>query len=134
MAHELIVLVANGNRGGKGSLHFRVERKNSEGGKKVPKATESSIYGRILKKCMKEHSFHPRKAMLLHTYRSLVATGKLSRSKVVEQLLVTKSSKSDSGVLVITVLTSPYPTVGGKVQRFSCKWNCYYCPDQPGQV
>ena len=23
--------------------------------------------------------------------------------------------------------------VGEKVQRFSCKWNCYYCPNEPGQ-
>ena len=42
-------------------------------------------------------------------------------------LLVKKASKSQSGVLVITVLTSPYPTVNGKTQRFSCAWNCYYC-------
>ena len=34
-----------------------------------------------------------------------------------------KSSKSESGVLVITVLTSPYPKVGDRIQRFSCKWN-----------
>ncbi len=44
-----------------------------------------------------------------------------------------KSSKSDSGVLVITVLTSPYPKLGNKTQRFSCQWNCYYCPNEPGQ-
>ena len=48
-------------------------------------------------------------------------------------LLVKKSSKSQSGVLVITVLTSPYPKVGEKVQRFSCAWNCHYCPSEPGQ-
>ena len=37
------------------------------------------------------------------------------------------------GVLVITVLTSPFPTIGKKKQRFSCQWNCYYCPNEPGQ-
>lgn len=36
-------------------------------------------------------------------------------------------------MLVITVLTSPYPKVGEKTQRFSCEWNCYYCPNEPGQ-
>ena len=36
---------------------------------------------------------------------------------------------------MITVLTSPYPEVApGKKQRFSCKWNCYYCPNEPGRV
>lgn len=42
----------------------------------------------------------------------------------------------------MTVLTSPYPTYDApgkngkpgkrKVQRFSCKHNCYYCPNEPG--
>jgi hypothetical protein len=37
------------------------------------------------------------------------------------------------------VLTSPYPSFTDpesgkkKTQRFSCKWNCYYCPNEPGQ-
>ena len=54
-------------------------------------------------------------------------------------VLVKKSSKSESGVLVITVLTSPHPTytdpaTGARVvQDFSCEWNCYYCPNEPGQ-
>jgi histone acetyltransferase (RNA polymerase elongator complex component) len=34
---------------------------------------------------------------------------------------------------VITVLTSPYPEVDGVAQKFSCAWNCYYCPAEPGQ-
>ncbi len=31
------------------------------------------------------------------------------------------------------MLTSPYPEVDGKAQKFSCAWNCYYCPAEPGQ-
>jgi len=42
-----------------------------------------------------------------------------------------------AGVLVITVLTSPYPEIekNGKMkkQKFSCQWNCYYCPNEPDQ-
>lgn len=34
---------------------------------------------------------------------------------------------------MITVLTSPYPEYDGKVQQFSCKWNCHFCPNEPGQ-
>ena len=51
----------------------------------------------------------------------------------IKQLLVKKASKSQSGVLVITVLTAPYPIVNGKKQKFSCAWNCYYCPNEPDQ-
>ena len=51
--------------------------------------------------------------------------------------LVKKAGKSQSGVLVVTVLTSPQPTFDHegqrKTQRFSCQWNCYYCPNEPGQ-
>ncbi len=31
------------------------------------------------------------------------------------------------------MLTSPYPEVDGVAQKFSCAWNCYYCPAEPGQ-
>ena len=45
-----------------------------------------------------------RKAQLLHAYRSLIGRGEAESSPVMLQLLVKKSSKSQSGVLVITVL------------------------------
>ena len=63
------------------------------------------------------------------------------RNDALERALVSKHVRSLSGVLIVTVLTSPYPEydapgVGGKpgkrkVQRFSCKHNCYYCPNEP---
>jgi len=75
----------------------------------------------------------PRKSELLHVLSTLVARGEAPEGLALERLLVKKATKSLSGVLVITVLTSPYPKVGNKVQRFSCEWNCYYCPNEPGQ-
>jgi ELP3 family radical SAM enzyme/protein acetyltransferase len=48
---------------------------------------------------------------------------------VLEGFLVSKAPRSQSGVLVVTVFTSPYPDG----QTFSCQWNCYYCPNEPGQ-
>ena len=57
----------------------------------------------------------------------------------VEERLRVVRGKSHSGVLVITVFTSPTPsyddaTTGKRItQKFSCQWNCYYCPNQPGQ-
>lgn len=38
-------------------------------------------------------------------------------------------SRNNSGVSVITVLTSPYPDG----QSFSCKHDCFYCPAEPDQ-
>jgi histone acetyltransferase (RNA polymerase elongator complex component) len=54
-------------------------------------------------------------------------------------LLRIKRGKSHSGVLVVTVFTSDKPSYTDSetqqtiTQRFSCKWNCYYCPNEPGQ-
>ena len=42
-------------------------------------------------------------------------------------LLQKKPSRSLSGIASITVLTSPHP----HGQTFSCKHNCYYCPNEP---
>lgn len=49
-----------------------------------------------------------------------------------------KRGKSSSGVLVVTIFTAPYPSYTDedgifRQQKFSCKWNCYYCPNEPGQ-
>ena len=52
-------------------------------------------------------------------------------------LITKKKCKSNSGVLVITVLTSAHPeyidgdTGEVKTARFSCKHDCAYCPNEP---
>lgn len=54
-------------------------------------------------------------------------------------LLKIKRCKSHSGILSITVFTSPNPSytdpLNGqrKTQEFTCHWNCHYCPNEPGQ-
>jgi histone acetyltransferase (RNA polymerase elongator complex component) len=57
----------------------------------------------------------------------------------VRNMLRIKRGKSHSGVLVITLFTSPYPeyydTESNTTvkQAFTCHWNCAYCPNEPGQ-
>ena len=51
-------------------------------------------------------------------------------------LITKKKCKSNSGVLVITVLTSAHPQYINedgelKTARFSCKHDCAYCPNEP---
>eukprot|EP01063_Lacrimia_lanifica_P031282 TRINITY_DN5123_c0_g1_i1.p1 TRINITY_DN5123_c0_g1~~TRINITY_DN5123_c0_g1_i1.p1 ORF type:complete len:717 (+),score=227.05 TRINITY_DN5123_c0_g1_i1:69-2219(+) len=76
----------------------------------------------------------PKRSHLLFVYEQLVAEGEVAPSRDLEGRLVSKAMKSQSGVVSITVLTSPYPPgKDGKPQPFSCKYNCFYCPDQPGQ-
>lgn len=82
----------------------------------------------------RRHKMNPKKSQLLHMYKTMRSKGEVSEDVPhIEKLLMKKSSKSSSGVLVITVVTSPYPKIGDKVQTFSCKWDCHYCPNEPGQ-
>uniref|UniRef100_A0A7S2SI95 tRNA carboxymethyluridine synthase n=1 Tax=Mucochytrium quahogii TaxID=96639 RepID=A0A7S2SI95_9STRA len=87
----------------------------------------------------KQKKLH-KKSTMLHVLNTLMDQNRIgpelmseSELECLRRLLVKKGGKSNSGVLVVTVLTSPYPVVDGKVQRFSCNWNCYYCPNEPGQ-
>ncbi|KAF5153587.1 radical SAM enzyme/protein acetyltransferase ELP3 family protein [Theileria parva strain Muguga] len=50
---------------------------------------------------------------------------KLMVGSKLKHLLRNKAIRSNSGVVVITVMTSP--------GTFSCSENCYYCPNEPGQ-
>eukprot|EP01064_Diplonema_japonicum_P000114 TRINITY_DN10076_c0_g1_i1.p1 TRINITY_DN10076_c0_g1~~TRINITY_DN10076_c0_g1_i1.p1 ORF type:complete len:670 (+),score=77.27 TRINITY_DN10076_c0_g1_i1:2747-4756(+) len=91
-------------------------------------------YAKISIQMRKKYQLAPKKSVLLHVYQLLIREGGVAENSVIRQCLVTKAGKSQSGVLVITVLTSPTPSVeGGKAQNFSCKWDCHYCPNQPGQ-
>jgi histone acetyltransferase (RNA polymerase elongator complex component) len=61
------------------------------------------------------------------------------KRRILQGLLKIKHGRDYSGILSVTIFTSPYPeyvdSESGEVQRqsFSCKWNCAYCPNEPGQ-
>ena len=95
--------------------------------------TDRKTYHRAFAKAQKALKLVPRKSHLLALFAEMVRQGVATMENPLRALLVKKGLKSSSGVLVVTVLTSPYPRVGEKVQRFTCKWNCYYCPNEPGQ-
>lgn len=65
------------------------------------------------------------------------SSGDAKPSFGLSKFLVCKSMRSLSGVLVVTVFTSPYPswvdpdTGETHNQRFSCKHDCHYCPNEP---
>ena len=62
-------------------------------------------------------------------YLEEMAAGRMTRSLQLENALISSRCRGISGVSVITVFLSPYPDG----QAFSCKWNCAYCPNEPGQ-
>ncbi|KAH7646990.1 ELP3 like acetyltransferase involved in transcription [Cryptosporidium bovis] len=59
-------------------------------------------------------------------YQDFIETGENEKINNIEKSLLSKKAvRSQSGVVVITILTSP--------GEFSCKHDCHYCPNEPGQ-
>ena len=72
----------------------------------------------------------PKKSELLFVARRSTAV----RDVAAESYLVTKKSKSTSGVVVVTVFTTGTPPDEfKKTKTFSCKHDCAYCPNEPEQ-
>lgn len=86
--------------------------------KKKKRHTDTNCYGTVA--CKSE---------LYRVYRDKCA----KEGKVCDQKILTFLQKfpvrGESGVQVVAVTLSPYPNG----QKFTCQWNCKYCPDQPGQ-
>lgn len=73
-----------------------------------------------------------RKSVLLNIFNNLIHKSDFDESlhqyfDLLKLLMRKKPTRNLSGITSITVLTAPFPDG----QTFSCKHNCYYCPDEP---
>jgi elongator complex protein 3 len=57
---------------------------------------------------------------LLKTYQNLVKKKVITENSFLKSLLIMKQTRSMSGIVVVSVLTKPYP----------CPGNCLYCPSE----
>lgn len=83
------------------------------------------------KKFQRMYRYSISKNMLRHVYISETKTE-------APRELIKKACRSQYGILNVCVFTSAYPEYidkeGNKqTQMFSCKHNCYYCPNEPNQ-
>jgi len=89
----------------------------------------------------RKYHHSPNKTQLSATYSHLLANKTISSNETVRLYIKAKEMRGLSGVIVISVITSPYPEYtdadgNKKVQRFSCRHDCHYCPrelDKDGQ-
>ena len=91
----------------------------------------------------RRHKFTDKKSFLFKCYLKLVHEGVLPPETGPEQrlrkTLQIKPCKSWSGIVSITIFTSPYPVYTDRNtgvitrQEFSCAYNCSFCPNEPGQ-
>lgn len=71
------------------------------------------------------------KSILLHCYRKYSN----DNNPQILSLLQKRRVRNQSGVTVVTILTSPYPHVSDieNVKKdFTCDYDCAYCPKEPG--
>jgi ELP3 family radical SAM enzyme/protein acetyltransferase len=68
-----------------------------------------------------------KKTDLILEYQKQIENDISKENVLLEKLLCKKPSRSISGISSITLVMSPYPNG----QNFSCKHNCYYCPNEP---
>jgi len=68
------------------------------------------------------------KTELRNVYTKLIETGKITRNSNLDEYTKVKAVRDQQGVIVITVVMSPYPNG----QQFTCKYDCWYCPNVPG--
>lgn len=89
----------------------------------------------------KLYKFNNKKPFLFHIYlelkkQNLISEELILNEDILRQTIQIKPCKSWSGVVSITIFTSPYPEYmneEGKIikQQFSCNWNCHFCPSEP---
>jgi ELP3 family radical SAM enzyme/protein acetyltransferase len=92
--------------------------------------TSKSEYNKFYNKLVRSKgNIYIKKNFLVYVYRMMIKDGELENNEVVWSFIKKSPIRNMSGISVITVLTSPYPGD----QRFSCKHDCYYCPNEPGQ-
>jgi len=90
----------------------------------VPLSTEQEFNER-LRQMRRQFKTTPSKPQMVRAYSRLVERGVIQRNAAFERIGTKKAVRSNSGVVVITIVTAP--------GRFSCPHDCHYCPDEPGQ-
>jgi ELP3 family radical SAM enzyme/protein acetyltransferase len=63
-------------------------------------------------------------------YFNLLSQEKIKPSKIFREFARSHVVREDSGIISVSVMTSPTPFGKG----FSCAYDCHYCPNQPGGV
>jgi elongator complex protein 3 len=73
----------------------------------------------------------PSNIQLLKAYHELLKEKRIKKKMKIEEVLKTRPIRSLSGIVNVSVLTSPQPQ-WGKGKDLSCPSNCLYCPKEKG--
>ena len=81
----------------------------------------------LFNRICRETKINTKKTELILQYKNKVESQQISKDILLEKLLCKKPSRSISGISSITLVMTPYPNG----QSFSCKHDCFYCPNEP---
>ena len=79
-------------------------------------------FNKTLRKIIKGQKKTPGKSILSTCYQEMKKRGKILQNLNLEKYLIHKKKRSQSGVLIITIVMRP--------DKFSCPFNCHMCPDE----
>ena len=72
----------------------------------------------------RKYKIMPSKQDLGMVYRTLIKSEPHLEKEAITNMLILKSIRSESGIVNISVSLPP--------DKFSCKYNCHFCPNEPG--
>jgi len=107
---------------------FEIYKWSQEIQKKKLNCNIRKLFNKYFGKILRQRKIYLNKGILIWIYRKMIQNKEIENYSVIWILLRKKPIRNMSGVTIITVLTSPFPDG----QSFSCKHNCYYCPNEPG--
>lgn len=104
-----------------------IENENENENARIIVSKLKRKFPNYLQKCTNKHQKQYKKTSLLFYYKKFVLLDEIKEDKYLELMLMKSPSRDISGINQITILTSPHP----HAQDFSCKHDCYYCPNEP---
>jgi ELP3 family radical SAM enzyme/protein acetyltransferase len=72
----------------------------------------------------RKYKIMPSKQDLGNVYRTMIKSEPHLEKEMITNMLILKSIRSESGIVNISVSLPP--------DKFSCKYNCHFCPNEPG--
>tara|TARA_R110001599_G_scaffold81705_1_gene220386 strand:- start:220 stop:2118 length:1899 start_codon:yes stop_codon:yes gene_type:complete len=111
------------------SIIFDIENWVSEN---KNKPNLKSKFNQYYHKFQHKYKTYVSKALLIYVYKKMIMENKIENIPQMWKLLRKKPCRNISGVDVITIVMHPFPKdENGVPQKFTCKHDCYYCPDEP---
>lgn len=93
------------------------------------------LYDQARQTASRKFSVNYKKPEIYYAYRLICRDLNIEPNSSRIGMMQTKPYRSESGVMVFAIFTHPMwrETQTGEMKAFSCAYDCWYCPQQPGR-